>query len=263
MLNPTTIELSSKDRKRKICLPFNLTEELAETVGAYLGDGCLNIYKWSRRTETYMSYRGHPLEDKLWYDEWLIPTMHALFGITLKGNYNSDGTYGIKFGSKAIVSFYHECIGLGFGKKTNATIPAIISEGPTRIKLSCIRGLFDTDGSLSFKKKHSDLHYYPVISLSNISKPLIEDTAKILLELGLNLARSDYLPHDSHCRTHSRIYKIDLNGKENLKKWMQLIGFHNFKHKSKYDVWKKYGHCEPTLSSEERRKLTENGPEGI
>ena len=59
---------------------------------------------------------------------------------------------------------------------------------------------------------------------------------------------------------HSRIF---LYGEENLEKWINLIGFSNMKHKSKYLVWKKLGYSPPYSLTQDRIKIIKNPPSEI
>lgn len=255
MLDISGIEFSAKDRKKKVRLPAVLDEDLAEDIGAYLGDGCINIYKRPFALETHFSCRGHPIDDKQWYDERLIPLKKKLFGIELIGRHTSDGTYGIKFGSKAIIGFYRKAIGLKLGRKQGIALPRVIMRADQRIQFACLRGLFDTDGTITFKKKYRDRHYYPRISLTSASERLIQDVDSILKNASFTTAFSGSLVYDPRSGKAYWIYRLDLNGRLNLEKWISLIGFNNFKHQSKYLVWKKYGFCSPHLTPAQREEL--------
>ena len=43
-----------------------------------------------------------------------------------------------------------------------------------------IRGLFDTDGSVSLKKRHTDYHYYPTITIRQKSRDIIKQIESVL-----------------------------------------------------------------------------------
>jgi hypothetical protein len=50
-------------------------------------------------------------------------------------------------------------------------------------------------------------------------------------------------------------FKLDINGDENLEKWLKNIGFSSTKHLVKLDLWKKIGFCKPFLSYTQRQNL--------
>ena len=44
-------------------------------------------------------------------------------------------------------------------------------------------------------------------------------------------------------------------GEKNLKLWMDKINFNNFKHLSKYLIWKQYGFCPPKTNLKQREEI--------
>ena len=47
-------------------------------------------------------------------------------------------------------------------------------------------------------------------------------------------------------------YRVALSGKDNLSKFLQLIGFRNPKHLTKIEIWNKFGFYPPRLSYQQR-----------
>jgi intein/homing endonuclease len=93
-----------------------------------------------------------------------VPLKRNLFNLKIRAKYFSDNTYGIQFRSKAIVTFYNKVIGIPLGYKVKTVdIPLVIKNSPLEFKIACLRGIFDADFSLTFKKKYKEVHYYPVI----------------------------------------------------------------------------------------------------
>jgi len=107
-----------------------------------------------------------------------------------------------------------------------------------------LKGLFDTDGYLKFSKQTKDYHYYPRIRLCFQNSPLVYDLKTILKELGFNYGFNK----DARFNT---VY-FEISGKENLEKWVKMIGMNNPVHKTKYLIWKKYGLYIPKSSLKSR-----------
>jgi len=64
-----------------------------------------------------------------------------------------DNTLRLMYWSKAIFSFHSEVLGLPVGeKKFVLRIPNPVMSLPKNVQACCIRGLVDTDGTLTFKQ---------------------------------------------------------------------------------------------------------------
>jgi len=126
-----------------------------------------------------------------------------------------------------------------------------------------LRGLFDTDGCLSFQKKNYSKfrlkkNFYPVISIATVSERLIEDIKEMLNYLQIkhfshgyqpNTKRKDY-PYKDNYR-----HAIYVNGIERLKKWMEVIGTRNPSKLSRYLIWQKFGFCPANLTYQQRKSI--------
>ncbi len=122
-----------------------------------------------------------------------------------------------------------------------------------------MRGIFDTDGNLFFKKsylgteKFKKLHnHYPVITLTTISKFLAEDIIKMLHEMDIVFY---YHMHDSKKKNENRVYLVTINGVDELNRWMELVGMENSVKLTRYLVWKKFGFCPPNTTLKEREDI--------
>src|SRR3989338_9490544 len=222
------IEFSRKDLKKGITLPTTLTTELAEDIGIHLGDGSMNIFHNPHGIDYFYKCSGHTENEKEWYDSFIVPLKLRLFNLKIQAKYLSDNTYSIQFRSKAIITFYHKIINLPLGNKVKTIdIPKILKTAPLCVKISCLRGIFDTDFSLTFKKKHKNTHYYPVISCSVASKPFINSIKNILTELNFKFFDGKFTSLDKRTNHTKIIYGLFISGKKQLNKWFQLVGSHN------------------------------------
>ncbi|MFQ6020745.1 MAG: hypothetical protein ACE5J4_01845 [Candidatus Aenigmatarchaeota archaeon] len=235
-LDLSKIKLSFKDKIKKLKFPKKMNEKLAEDIGIHIGDGSMYITGSSKQSYE-IKCSGHPEDDKEHYLNTIIPLKEELFNIKIKPKlFKPKKTdFGFVICSKALFYFYNKVIGIPAGNKTKiCKIPDIIMKSEDKIKIAFLRGLADTDFSLTFKsksKKHN-LHTYPLIFAGFASNNLINDLKDVLSDLNFTFCYCSYFG-----RRYDKLYLkyvINLNGVENLEKWMKLIGFNNQKHLTKY-----------------------------
>lgn len=256
-------EFSRKDIKRKITIPNKLTTDLAEDIGVQIGDGSIQSKFNKRGTRYYIIYFcGNITEDVPYLRYFIIPLKKRLFNLNLKlFSHKKAGTCYIKTESKALFSFYTKIIGLPFGKKIRIKIPEIILNSNKEIKAACIRGIGDTDFSLTFKNKSKNKdkpHTYPVLKFVNSSDILVKQIREILKEFGI--ASCIKLNYKVFLKKTKKLYNLSylfINGEKNLEKWMKFIGFNNPVYITKYLIWKQYGFCPPYTNLKERIEILE------
>jgi len=142
---------------------------------------------------------------------------------------------------------------LPIGPKRDKDIPIIIKEANMEIKRAFLRGLADTDASLTFRKGRRRRNSYPVIDYRTQSLIAHNSILKILRELGFTFHEGRYLS-----RRNDKIHPINyfqLNGRKQLAKWMQEIGFTNPNQVTRYEVWQKFGFLPPRTTIIDRRKM--------
>ena len=246
---------------KHICITnimIQMTPELAEICGIHAGDGYLRVRE---RNKGEVDISGH-LEEKEYYDNHVIPLFNKVFGLDMKGRSFSRGSYGFVTYNKEVRDIL---IKLGFpkGKKSKTvTVPKKILESKDKILYSgFLRGLLDTDGHIGFRNRKSlhgyskfkkEFNYYPTITISTISKKLMEDTCLMLKELGIKHFLYSYQPKDPR---DSYKYVIIMNGKDRLEKWMDQIGSKNPVKLSRYLIWKKFGFCPTNLTLKQREDI--------
>jgi hypothetical protein len=257
MFDTSSIKFSWKDKIKGIKLPQELTEELAEDIGIHIGDGSMYLSGPSKQSYI-LRYSGHVTEDKEYYFNRIIPLKKTLFNVKTNGKIFKprNNEFGIVICSKAVYNFYLKIISIPSGKKYEIIdIPKIIKMSNREIQCSFIRGLADTDFSITFKRKSTkhDLNYYPVISANFASKKLVKDLKLILTDLGFKVVTLERMG-----RRYEKFHQtnvININGRKNLKLWMKLIGFNNPKHVTKYLIWKKFGFCPTKTTMLERKRI--------
>jgi hypothetical protein len=251
------ISFSHIDRKKAVTIPQKLTADLAEDLGIHIGDG--SMYTSGPTNRSYViRCSGNAVNDREHYLTRIIPLKEKLFGIRISGKIMNfrENEFGFAICSKAIYQFYSQVIGIPSGHKARiAEIPKIIFDADESTKAAFIRWLVDTDFSLSFKGKSTkhNRHCYPVISANFASKKLTENIKELLSDMGFSIV----LLQGTIKRYEKRYpsFKIDINGRKNLEKWISVIGFNNPKHITKYLVWKRFGFCPPRTTIHQRKDM--------
>ena len=216
------VKTSSIDFKKQITFPEELTPQLAEEIGIHLGDGFLSDKKYEFRL------KGNKNE-KEYYDNFIKRLYKDLFNLDLRIK-EYETTYGFELYSKGLWNFKNKILNIPAGRKENISIPRIIKESSTEIQVAFLRGVFDTDGSVSFTSRNKYQNYYPRITIELKSKTLIYDLAEILKDLGLE-------PRISKSN-RDECWKIDLNGYKKIERYSQLVGWNNPKSIKRIINWK-------------------------
>src|SRR3989344_5603341 len=203
-LNIDNIEQSKNDIKRNLRLPEKMGILLAEDIGIMVGDGHVSTNKRERRAMDYVvACYGNAITDREYLKDYISNLKKKLFNLNFRFSDQKKNTCELRIYSKGLVEFYTKVIGLPDGKKEQIKIPSIIKEGNKAVKCAFLRGLGDTDFSLTFKKRDKDYLNYPTIKINSSSKNLILDLREILYSLGVEHSIS--LMHEYiHPKTKNR-----------------------------------------------------------
>ncbi|MFH1225096.1 MAG: LAGLIDADG family homing endonuclease [Candidatus Diapherotrites archaeon] len=195
-----------------------ISPEECELIGAYLGDG--HIYKRNRKY--IIGFTGNPITDAQYFEN-LSRLIYSAWGRVVKPKFRERAVR-IKFDSKPIVERLTTTFRLPFheGKCAKAKIPAEI-EADWESAKHAIRGIVDTDGSVFVADKPGSPKY-PSIEITTTSRALAEQLKELLSVAGFNVAKIWAYKSKTSVRT---AYKVPLNGKANLRKWISEIGFSN------------------------------------
>lgn len=229
------VEFSPRDESIGVRIPNDIDENLAEEIGIHAGDGCLP--KMSNPHDYRFEVGGHKIDEKRYYDETVAPLFKKVYNYTVIPREVST-KYAIIINSKAIFTFKKIVVKLPVGNKDEIKIPELILNSSDEVKKAFIRGIADTDFSLTFSKKHQNKHYYPVISATFASRCLVRQLAAVLTEFGFktkimfNIKKPNYRNKNEFFTHHM----IRIFGPANLEKWISEIGFHNPKHYTKYQI---------------------------
>lgn len=173
---------------------------LAEFVGICLGDGCISRYQVSVTLNT--------IADKE-YIPYVINLMQNLFP-TLKVSLRKKGgenAVDVQINSRIVTDFFHN-MGIIPRRKI---IPLWILKRPIYIK-ACLRGLFDTEGSISykfFKSRSGEVKLYKQLNFRNADPNFIIFVRDSLLSLGFRptktLTKSIYISNKKDIELFSRV----------------------------------------------------------
>jgi hypothetical protein len=230
-----------------------ITKDVAEEIGMHIGDGSMGIYKATFHYDYTLAFG---LEDEIYASKFVIPLIKRIYKLTPYFQYSKkDNSILLKYCSKKFI-IWKQKLGIKPGPKDNITIPKPITN--SKFVLDCIRGLFDTDGSISFKSRNKNKHYYPVIRFFSKSRKLVEQIDDILKKEDIiSSLYYDEVRHDKRGFTTTG-HNLFINGKNNLNKFMEKIGFSNVKHITKYQIWKINGTLKPYTTLKERLAMLQN-----
>lgn len=226
----------------------------AEIVGIQLGDGCLS--RNQRYAEMYIGGDMH--EEREYHDTWVKPLYEQTILIPVFGLYmkyvirDSLGIYGCHLFYEEVVQYF-EAMGICVGPKLHASIPAWILARPKYAK-RCLRGLFDTDGSVYFAKNYSakyPMYNYARIQLALTSKTIIDQVEQLLKLFGLSPMRiKAYIGTNGKEPTH----RIVVHRKADILWFRKHIGFKNSKHVTKFTYFDLYGCCPAHMTVQQRQE---------
>ncbi|MFA5797462.1 MAG: LAGLIDADG family homing endonuclease [Candidatus Woesearchaeota archaeon] len=239
VLNTMQRDVSKNDKIRGVIIPKEVSEDLAYLCGVFAGDGSIGYRR--KKNEYALKVVGNPKDEREFYHQVIGPKFEKVFGIFPRMKYHdSKTTYGFSVYSKSIYMYLVNVIGLPSGVKyPSLKIPEIFLDDKKLI-IAFIRGVFDTDGCISFKKGSKIRPKYPNISLASKSEYFIEEIAKFLKTTDLKFS-TPYRYKQTDIRVKSGFtitYRLEIHGHKNLQIWMDTIGFYSPKHLAKI---KKYG----------------------
>jgi hypothetical protein len=238
-------------------LPKEMTPDLAEICGIHAGDG----YMRCRNGNHFELDISGNTDEKEYYDNHVVPLFERTFGIKIKAQlFQPRNTYGFRICKREVCEFIHS-MGFPYGKKTlTVEVPKQILESRNlEIIYRFIRGVFDTDGTISFRKRggsgyseiHKKRHTYSYIKIEVCSKSLRDGIGILLMQTGFQFAFSQ----SSRKGNENDSYALTLEGDQNLLLWIYNIGFKNPVKAGRFLIWKKYGFNPPLLTFEQQKDI--------
>jgi hypothetical protein len=197
--------------QKKVSIPDIHSEQFAEFYGALIGDGCLYTEK------TGFCISGHSTLDSDYIGSYMSTIIFELFCVKPRLYFSKEEkSLRCVLYSQKVLSFL-ESKGFPLGKKVESclVIPEFFLKDK-RLLISCLRGLFDTDGTIYH---HEGAKVILEISITNRS--LIDSCFLVFESLDIPMKRSK-----------NRLYLI---GKKKVKEFYFIIGSSNLKHIMKFD----------------------------
>ena len=160
---------SSQRKPRKIKKP-KLNEKFAEFIGVYLGDGTMTKY--------FIRISGDFRYDKPYF-EYLKKLVEELFGIDSKiTKEKKHNTSYLTIFSKEVCSLLNKKYQISYGHKIkNKTIIPKEIINNKKLMFACIRGLIDTDGSISRRGRNGSQF---CIQFTSHNKTLLKQVEKFM-----------------------------------------------------------------------------------
>ena len=230
-LNLSKVRLSNNDNKCDLNIPTETSLELVELIGIFAGDGYISPYVKGRdyRLSVFLN-----LIDELPYLQYINDLIFSVFNLRfLTIVRESMHTAILKKDSKGLVSFFYS---LGYSKNNSIiSVPEWIWNNKN-YTLSFLKGIFDTDGTLSLKKKHGKNLFYPVANIGLKDISLVNEISKRILDQ--QIPHSLYMDIYLDKRTNEIYTKkvIQISGYQNVEKWMNLVKPSNTKHIERWQL---------------------------
>lgn len=218
------MRVMTKMPDKPISFSLDLTLQICEFAGTFIGDGCFNLYK----NKLYqVEFAGDSRYDSDYYQKVIIPAITNVVPDVRPHVYKSKtgNSQRVVFYSKKLFIFFRDFLGFIPGKKSyTVAIPEKILKAGDEYVRATIRGIFDTDGGVFLDKRKQYILPYPRIILQTVSKPLYDQLSSYLSPL-FSLYKS--------FNQKRQVYIIEIYGIQQVKRWMSLIGFSNQRHLKK------------------------------
>lgn len=233
---PSYIQPSWTDIKKKIKIPTEMTDELAEETGIHIGDGNLNA---ALTKEGYNAYRygisGNLIDELIYHEEQIAKLIKKIYNLKpnmlKRKDRNSIETY---CRSKAIVQFKNKFLHLPIIDKEKIKIPKQILNNK-EFQRKCIVGIIDTDFNITKNL---------AISGKLTSLFIIKEMHEIFNKNKI----------DHNVRLHKNFGELYIH-KESSKKIIEDWGLKNQKHLSKYQIFREFKKFIPFTTTPERLAL--------
>ena len=193
-----------------------LSHGLCEFIGAVIGDGFTNKYGHMYQTQI----TGDKNLDEEYYQKVLSPICEKEFNIKpiIKKRWDRIT---LTLYSKRIFELLTNRFGIPRGIKCyTVVIPDEIFRAENKFLKSVLKGMFDTDGGIGLDKRKAYKKPYIRINYTSVSEKLAKQIDGFLSQIAI--------PHSLHKQGNA--FKIQINGQQNVKKFVSEIGFSNPRH---------------------------------
>ncbi len=205
--------------------------KLAELYGAMIGDGCLSKYysNYRNKYEFCFMITGHK-HDEPYHRNILQPILFRNFGVN--GNIRIRKDYNAVLFStvnKNVFNFFKD-LGFPIGLKGNKLkIPKSILLN-NKLSIACVRGIFDTDGTIYNRYSKKYKNHYKRYSYKNIQFHM--KSKKIIYQIKNILNRN--LIGTGKIFNKNNYYGLRIYDQASVKKFFRLINPSNVYHKERF-----------------------------
>jgi hypothetical protein len=192
-----------------------MEKRFAELIGILLGDGHIANYNRSKRVKVTL----HSEERD--YCFYVSNLMETCLGVCPKIIFSKkENVVNIQICRKEVVDFLLSIGMISSPKRNRAKIPDQYYN--KKFGKFVLRGLFDTDGCLALVNNNGYL--YPRVEIKVCPSPMQLQIFSLLDLYGFHYGKYDI---------GNGQVRIQINGKDNSKKWFEAIGSRNLKHLEK------------------------------
>lgn len=188
---------------KEIIVPKEINLEIAELLGAYIGDGTITKY--------FIRIAGDKRFDKSYF-KYLSGLFKKNFGVTATiTEVAATNQLSLEIRSLKLIQYFTKTFDLALGDKirNKTKIPECILQSEDLTK-ACLRGLMDTDGSVSRRST------YMCLAFTAHSPVLLDQVYGIGLKFG-------YFTYKGHNQTGSNSWK-------KIRKYFAEVGSSNLRH---------------------------------
>jgi hypothetical protein len=193
-------------------------EKIAEFIGIMLGDGSIGIYdcKAGNKVKKHHQIKVTLDSRNKDYIDYVSNLMFEVLGSEPTKNFKkTENAVDIGLYSKEKVLFSLNNLGLKLSPKwENMEIPEKYSKG--KLALLVLRGLFDTDGSVTIFNNNGAI--YPRIEIRICPSPAQNQIINILNENKINYKLQ---------KLERGKIKIRISGKKEIRNWFNIVGSSN------------------------------------
>jgi len=172
------IELNKKDLEKGLKFPLEMSDELAELIGIHFGDGSMI----KRKHHGYRLQYSCNMSEKA-YMGYIMNKFEELFNVSLKlYERTNKSCFELYFLSKALCTFFNELLDVPYSPKKDLKIPEKILKNKKYL-ISFLRGLFDTDGCVTFQRIGK--YVYPLVKITTKDRLFAEQISNSFKLLGI------------------------------------------------------------------------------
>ena len=198
--------------------------KLAELIGILLGDGSINVYESKKYSTFYrIKISFHSQEQE--YIEYVTCLIKELLNESCKVEVRkNEQTTNLLIFKKHLIEYF---LNLGMVKSpkwNRAIIP--LEFMADEFSKHVLRGYFDTDGSVVIANNNGSI--YPRLEMKISPSPMQQQFISVIESNGFNL----------------KVYsigkgkvRVQMNGVSQMKKWFEIIGSSNPKHRTRADIF--------------------------